>query len=142
MNLAVLLLAACSAGVYAAAIVLLFTRRWIVHVGSFWWIACAVIAFALERAFSENGFLTVLTTFLLLASLAAIVRNSSDALASLLALVPISVMFITVIDPFFQPATQGQLNAASIAILCAPAPMAFVSALLRQSTSFRSKSAR
>jgi len=102
-----------------------------VRTGSLRWVAPAGLAFALERAFAGNDVLACIATLALLIALVVVVRNADDALASVLALVPIVVMLITVIDRFFQADTQAQLNAASIAILCAPAPIAMVSALAR-----------
>ncbi len=131
MNLAVLLLAGCSAGVYVAAIVLVLTRRWSVRTGSLWRVAPAGLAFALERAFAGNEVLAFIATLALLAALIEILRNGGDALASVLALVPIAVMLITIVDRFFPPDAQAELSALSIAILCAPAPVALSGAFVR-----------
>lgn len=131
MNLAVLLLAGCSAGVYAAGIVLIMTRRWSVHACSLWRVAPAGLAFALERAFYGNDVLALIATIALLIALFEIVRKGTEPLVSLLALVPVVVMIITVVDRFFPADVQAQLNPLSITILCAPAPVAFGCALGR-----------
>jgi hypothetical protein len=131
VNILVGSLAACSAGVYVAAIVLTVMRRWSGFAGSLWAAAPAGIAFALDRAFESNDALAALATLLLLAAIIVTIRNSNDILATLLALVPAAVMLLTVVDRFFPAGTQAQLSAASIAILCAPAPLALAVALAR-----------
>lgn len=138
---AVTVLAALAAVTYVAATVLVLRNRWRVSVGVPVLSASAAAAFVLQRLFPHSIALAALACIAVIAALLGIVRRSNSAPAAILAALPAAAMLLIVDRPFFPSSLQNGFQDATIGVLCAAAPAAFISLLLGSSTS-RTRSAR
>lgn len=141
MTAAVTLLALFAAATYITASVLVLRKRWRVSAGSPVLSALAVAAFVLQRLFPQSVPLAALACAAVIAALLAILRRSTAPAAAILAALPAAAMLLVVDRPFFPPPLQNAFQYATIAVLCAAAPLGLISLLLG-SSAFRTRSAR
>gem|GEM_PF-4148590 len=129
MNFLVTLLAASSALTYIACTALLVTKRWNVFAGNRWIGVAAVAAFVLARAYPQS-ILAAVASLVFIAALLSVVRHATNALAAILAAVPFATMLLVVDRPFFPEPAATQFQQATIALLCAPGPIAIAAAVI------------
>jgi hypothetical protein len=125
LDWSILAAAGASAGVYAAALVLVAAKRWPVAGLPFPAILTAAALFALARnAGGAPAIATIAALFLCLALAQTLRSTRTDAFAKLLALVPLFAMLLVTIAQLTGSATQAAFQASLTIVLCLPAPIA------------------
>ena len=120
--------AGASAGVYAAGLFFVMTKRWRGEAAAFPALLSAIALFAFSRAFAQGFAFSALAALFLLVAFRQMLR-AQFGLLQLLALIPICAMLIIAISPFFGATAQSALQYLLIAVLCLPAPIALAAGL-------------
>lgn len=116
--------AGASAGVYAAALVLVAAKRWPVTGLPFPAILTAAALFALARtAGSAPAIATIAALFSCLALAQTLRSPRTDAFAKLLTLVPLFAMLLVMIAQMTGSSMQWAFQTSLTVVLCLPAPI-------------------
>lgn len=128
MHWAGIVIAGASAGVYAAGLFLVVTKRWGGQAAAFPALLSAIALFAFSRLFPQSFAVCALAALFLLVALRQLLR-SRPGLVQALALIPVCAMLVVAIAPFFGASGQFVLQYVLIALLCLPAPIALAAGL-------------
>jgi hypothetical protein len=139
MSVAVTALALSSFAAYAVSIVMLLAYGLDARAGSRAANITAVAAFALQRAFPQSIEASALAALACIVAFVLITRRSG-AFAGVLAAIPVLVMLLVTVRPFFGESAGADMQAMTVALMCGAGPfvLAYRSTLrLRQKRDHR-----